>query len=143
MTAIPALTLHRPWAKLIMRGKKNIENRTWHTNYRGPMYIHAGVAWDPHAETFARECGVAVCSYGPGNPTGILGLVDLVSVCTAWTAPWADRCDCGPWAVQGQRHWRLANPRAFAEPVPCRGRQQLWLPPADVRLQLDALAAVA
>ena len=38
-----ALTLHQPWASLIANGVKTIETRSWSTNYRGPLAIHAGM----------------------------------------------------------------------------------------------------
>lgn len=37
-----ALTICQPYAELIARGDKIIENRTWPTAYRGPLVIHAG-----------------------------------------------------------------------------------------------------
>lgn len=37
-----ALTLNEPWATLIKNKKKYIETRSWKTNYRGELYIHAG-----------------------------------------------------------------------------------------------------
>lgn len=37
-----ALTLYEPWATLIRTGKKTIETRSWGTQYRGPLAIHAG-----------------------------------------------------------------------------------------------------
>lgn len=39
---IKAVTISQPWASLIARGEKWIENRTWSTNYRGELAIHAG-----------------------------------------------------------------------------------------------------
>lgn len=36
-----ALTVQQPYASLIASGEKWIENRSWHTNYRGPLAIHA------------------------------------------------------------------------------------------------------
>jgi hypothetical protein len=38
------LTLHQPWASLIVEGVKRIETRSWPTNYRGPLAIHAGLS---------------------------------------------------------------------------------------------------
>jgi hypothetical protein len=42
-----ALTILQPWAEMIARGVKRVENRTWRTKYRGPLAIHAGksMAW--------------------------------------------------------------------------------------------------
>lgn len=36
------LTLDEPWATLIKNKKKYIETRSWKTNYRRELYIHAG-----------------------------------------------------------------------------------------------------
>lgn len=37
-----AITIKQPWASLICVGIKDIENRTWRTNFRGRVLIHAG-----------------------------------------------------------------------------------------------------
>jgi len=39
---IKAITVSQPFASLIAEGKKIVENRTWNTNYRGKIAIHAG-----------------------------------------------------------------------------------------------------
>ncbi len=36
-----ALTLHQPWAHLVAQGIKTLETRSWKTNYRGHLAIHA------------------------------------------------------------------------------------------------------
>ena len=38
-----AITISQPWARLIASGEKFVENRSWSTNYRGPIAIHAGL----------------------------------------------------------------------------------------------------
>eukprot|EP00210_Caulerpa_lentillifera_P006732 g6434.t1 len=35
------LSMHQPWASLLVHGIKRIENRNWRTNYRGKLWIHA------------------------------------------------------------------------------------------------------
>lgn len=37
-----ALSIRQPWVELILRERKTIEVRTWSTQYRGELYIHAG-----------------------------------------------------------------------------------------------------
>ena len=37
-----ALTIHEPWASLLVKGKKQFETREWYRNYRGLLAIHAG-----------------------------------------------------------------------------------------------------
>ena len=39
-----AISIKQPWASLIAYGIKDIENRTWRTNYRGRVLIHAGAS---------------------------------------------------------------------------------------------------
>lgn len=43
VTAFPrlALSIQQPWAWLIVKGIKPVENRTWWTKIRGPVVIHA------------------------------------------------------------------------------------------------------
>jgi len=35
------LTIKEPWASMILEGKKTIETRTWKTDYRGQILLHA------------------------------------------------------------------------------------------------------
>lgn len=41
------LTLTQPWATLVAVQAKLIETRSWSTDYRGPVAIHAGKGLDP------------------------------------------------------------------------------------------------
>lgn len=36
-----AISLYQPWATLVAIGEKKIETRSWRTDYRGPLAIHA------------------------------------------------------------------------------------------------------
>ena len=40
------LTLKQPWATLVSEGIKEYEFRSWKTNYRGKLLIHAGAGVD-------------------------------------------------------------------------------------------------
>lgn len=44
-----ALSVQQPWAWLIVNGHKDIENRTWKAERRGPILIHAGKTVDGEA----------------------------------------------------------------------------------------------
>jgi hypothetical protein len=41
-----ALTICQPYAELILRGEKLVENREWHTPHRGTILLHAGKSKD-------------------------------------------------------------------------------------------------
>ena len=42
MIVLKVLTLKQPWATLVAEGIKKYEFRSWKTNYRGKVLIHAG-----------------------------------------------------------------------------------------------------
>lgn len=156
MTRIPALTLWRPWAAcftdLPEPVAKRVENRTWRTYHRGPVYLHAGGRFDTGAFTVARTAvsilgadgihvgRVRVCldlgallSHKPADhPTGIVAIANLVDICQASLYTTHLECACGPWAFPRQRHWQFANVRPLPQPIPCPGSQQLWYPSREV-----------
>ena len=41
-----ALSLWQPWASLMAEGAKKIETRSWQTNYRGLVAVHASKTWN-------------------------------------------------------------------------------------------------
>ncbi len=51
---VKALTLHQPWASLVALGHKRVETRSWSTNYRGGLAIHASKSTRP-LRTFAAQ----------------------------------------------------------------------------------------
>ena len=66
------LTIKQPWASLIIEGYKRFEFRSWKTNYRGELLIHAGKSIDK--EAYERLKG-----YLKEMPLGkIIGKVELV-----------------------------------------------------------------
>ena len=82
MAIIKALTISQPYASLIARGEKWIENRHWPTNYRGRLAIHAGKGTQYLSPTQLR-----------GYPTGcVLATAELVACvplepCLLYTSP--------------------------------------------------------
>lgn len=44
-----ALSIRQPWAWLIVNGHKDVENRSWSTELRGQVLIHAGKEIDKQA----------------------------------------------------------------------------------------------
>ena len=73
-----ALSLTQPWATLVVSGRKQIETRSWNTNYRGPLYIHAAKAFPPAARAFAVKL------YGAGGEWRIRYLPKGALVATAY-----------------------------------------------------------
>lgn len=119
---IPALSIRPPWAQLIIGGWKPCENRTWTTNYRGPMLVHAGQKWDTPPAGVAQD--LAGLGITPTSPRGYLGVVNLASIHKAT----ACRGPCGDWGEEDEDvfHWVVENPHAFPQPVPGPGSLSLY-----------------
>lgn len=83
-----AITLHQPWASLVMSGQKCFETRSWATAYRGPLLIHASKKWNgvmaamSQREPFASALRRAGAVFDDKTmPFGaILGTVHLLTI---------------------------------------------------------------
>jgi len=51
-----ALSLWQPWASAVAIGSKRIETRSWPTNYRGPIAIHAAKHLDRDELIYYGSC---------------------------------------------------------------------------------------
>lgn len=113
-----ALTIRQPWADAIAHQMKRVENRTWKTNYRGLVLIHAAAAHDPAAVVYGPR---------PDTRSAVLAIARITD------CHYSDdgQC-CGPWGQENVYHWTLDNLSTLPEPVPCKGRLGLWTPPTDV-----------
>lgn len=130
MTGPRALSLHRPWAWLIMHAGKDIENRTWNTPYRGPVILHSAQSVNTAiAAELARRLGRQAAREAAS--TGFIGIVDLCAIHPASSCGG----QCSAWAESSGMHWVLANPRPFPAPVPGPGSRGLFIPPAHVLAQ--------
>lgn len=118
-----ALTLRRPWASLLLTphhlGGKNIENRTWPTDYRGPVLIFAGTRVDAAADRYIASAGLDATWHT--NQQGWLGAAVLTDVHRA-----QGHC-CTPWGETQRRpdrpiyHWVFSHPHRLAAPTWGRG----------------------
>jgi hypothetical protein len=78
-----ALTICQPYAHLILRGAKRVENREWPTNYRGRLYIHAGKSrsWlGPIEDGKEIDYGIPLASMAFGAVVAIATLADCVHI---------------------------------------------------------------
>ncbi len=101
-----ALSVRQPWAYAILHLGKDVENRPWRTHYRGRILIQAALKIE-------REEALKL-KLSPGElPTGaIVGSVEIVD-CV--------RNSKSKWAIGGQWHWILKNPRYLAKLIPFKG----------------------
>jgi hypothetical protein len=121
------LSIRQPWVWAILSGKKRVENRTWTTDYRGEVYLHAskavargGIAW------LTEEMGLRAPSSLPlGAIAGTCVLKDVIT---------RDReRRYGRW-FEGPYGLVLGCPRTLPRPIPYLGRLGLFTaPPSLVR----------
>ena len=132
------ITICQPWAWAILAGFKRFENRDWHTDYTGPLVIHAGksLAWMDEGLAFIRKQGLTP---PPAKelPRGvILGLVRQTGCVRPAEAadPWA----FGPWCHE------YAEPELLRTPVEFRGMLSHFAVPLELvecLLTVEELAA--
>jgi uncharacterized protein DUF4326 len=121
---VKALTVRQPWAWAIAAAGKDVENRTWHTRYRGLLAIHAAATADSPWQLPTPDLIRAYQAGGPATGCGaVVAVARLLST---------GQCQgqCSPWAVAGQYHWHLGQIRPVPEPIPATGRLGLWDLPA-------------
>jgi len=140
-----AITVKQPWASLICSGIKDIENRTWKTNFRGRVLIHAGKGkqYSIHQllsidqkRAFEKAVGYEY-DFNKMFPKGaIIGSVEIVGCIINHPSIWAEKTEGvtdintgefipkrNPKAIY---NWVLANPIKFPEPLPAKGKLSFW-----------------
>lgn len=131
--SVVALTLHQPWAALIVVGAKRFETRGWDTEYRGPLAIHAGKTLVKPAETSEALEARCVEVFGAqwrdqmvlGAMLGLAVLVDIHPVEEVADELTPEEMVAGNYEP-GRFAWRLDKARALRTPVEHRGYQKLW-----------------
>jgi len=125
-----ALTIHQPWAWAIAAGHKRIENRSWRTNYRGPLLIHAGRSRKllDSGRAFIERIGIQV------PPTSRLAFGAIVGIAML------DRCvplsaQSGDPFAEGPVCWVLSGARAIT-PIPLDGAMGLFDVPEEILSRL-------
>lgn len=82
-----AISIQQPWAWAILAKDKDIENRTWPTRHRGPVFIHASKTYDRYAHKQIEDIlGIAIPEDLPRG--GIVGLAEIVDCVTESDSKW-------------------------------------------------------
>lgn len=143
------LSVRQPWAHMIVRGSKRIENRTWGTEYRGEIAIHAskGCSRQEHADAVEFVTGSSLGAIIPRRgsmPLGaIVGVVTIIDCLEPWrtvdAVEIAFRASLGrpalpdlSWWDHAQYGWVLDEVRPLVHPITCSGALRLWQLPIAV-----------
>lgn len=127
------LSIRQPWASLIIKGFKDVENRSWQTFIRGEIAIHSSSSkteddWDDAIITVAAIRAIAfseaekwlIETIGEFDklPRGaILGTVEITDCKRERTSPWHFDENWG---------FYLQNPKELKKPIPAKGKLGFW-----------------
>lgn len=114
-----ALSIRQPWAWLIVNAGpcgKDIENRTWHTKFRGRFLVHAAQGMTRKEYEFARDFALEADAtllppFEDLQRGGIIGSVELVDSVDHSDSPW----------YMGEKGFVLQDPKPLPF-MPLKGR---------------------
>ena len=118
-----ALTIKEPWATLIIEGYKEYEFRSWKTNYRGKILIHAGLTNEN-----ISKFDVYNLEYSKGEIIGEAYLEVCILVTDDFIAYLLKKNSL----VYGKTNhkmtyaWKLTNIKKYDKKIPCKGKLGLW-----------------
>lgn len=123
------LSMHQPWASLLVLGIKRVEGRTWYTPHRGRLWITAAAKQPTEQEVTAVE-GMYTALYGDGNVafpkqyplSCLLGCVDLVD-CLA-QEDYKEEFPEGE--SQSPYVFVCESPQQLAVKFPVKGQHKIW-----------------
>ena len=119
------LTIKEPWATLIIEGYKKYEIRSWKTNYRGKILIHAGLTLEKCMEERFKEYNL---NYRYGNIIGEAELVDCILIDEKFNKE-LRKINPIVYAKSGyveKYAWKLKNIKKYDKPITCKGKLGLW-----------------
>lgn len=120
-----ALTIKEPWATLIIDGYKKYEFRSWKTNYRGKILIHAGMSLE---KDMLKRFEVYDLKCSKGEIIGEAELTDCILVDKEFND---ELIKINPVVYAKSNHvqkyaWKLENVIKYSNPIPIKGKLGLW-----------------
>lgn len=140
-----ALTLWQPWAQIVVRGLKLLENRPWRLPASAidvDVAIHAGKFWDENCvrkvnDFWPSHGGLKEAIHDARDRMG--GVVGVVRFTANITYAGDARIPLGHDAwYSGPNAFVIKDPREALAFIPCRGAQLFWPLPEDVEFALKA-----
>ena len=123
------ITLIQPWATLILQEDKKIKTRSWNTNYRGKLAIHAGlkvdktVFNDPFYQPLLEN--YSINDIPKGRIIAICELVDCIPTEKIRDTLSDKEIKLGNYS-SGRFAWILRNVISIEPSIPTKGMLGLW-----------------
>ena len=118
------LTIKQPWASLIINKYKTFEFRSWKTNYRGKILIHAGLSFD---KEYLKILDVYKISYVKGAIIGEAEIIDCIFVDDEFNRK-LKKINSRVYNHDyvGLYAWKLNNIIIYDSPIYIKGKLGLW-----------------
>ncbi len=123
-----ALSIKQPWAWLICKGYKDIENRDWSTLFKGRIYVHAGQSRSAMTNSNVKyyilerlsknQTADFLIAYINMTFGAIIGEVDITDCVANSRSPW----------FTGKYGFTVANPVLYDNHIACKGKLRLFKP---------------
>jgi hypothetical protein len=148
------ISLLQPWASLVVIGAKQIETRSWNTNYRGPILIHASKKYTKEQRSLAIDfngdygAGLGLTNDLPvGQIIGSVNLIDTFSTERTYSGVGGIGFKVNHRIMEGEQTrlmtisfaekafgdysngrfcWLLSGPIQFKAGIPVNGKLGIW-----------------
>lgn len=121
------LSVKEPFATLIKDGVKIYETRSWRTNYRGEIYIHASLSLSK-SERVESANKYLKSEIKPGFILCKCELVDCIPMTDEFIKyinKETSEYDYGLYS-EGRYAWKLKVLEVLDEPIPAKGKLGIW-----------------
>jgi tetratricopeptide (TPR) repeat protein len=113
------LSIRQPFAWLVCIGAKTIENRTWQTDFRGTIAIHASTS-QTNVRALEQELPNGTIKPDDFRFGAIIGLADIEEIKPYGREHESDMFASGPYC------WRMSHGRLLKKPIPMSGKLNLF-----------------
>lgn len=132
------LSITEPFATLIQEKKKFIETRSWKTNYRGELYIHASLT--RVAKSDLEDEGLMALVENKSMNFGYIICKCRLADCIYMTTEYVDKMKkdnhqeyiCGEYS-EGRYAWVLEDITPLDEPINVKGHLGIWNYDGDLK----------
>jgi hypothetical protein len=121
-----AITVKQPYASMIVNNYKKYEFRTWKTNYRGKLLIHAGASIDKNDLDYFKYLNIN--EYPSKCIIGECELIDCILIDEEFNNKLynIDNKIYGRHSRVGLYAWKLDNIKIYNKYINIHGKLGLW-----------------
>lgn len=124
------VSIIEPWASLIKEKVKYIETRSWKTNYRGKIYIHASLKKVPKKDERINNLITLLKDkdFKYGHIIAEATLVDCIYMDEEFISKIKKNNQeyiCGEYSI-GRYAWVLEDIKELSKPIPAKGSLGIW-----------------